>query len=414
VAVLGAGIMGVSTALYLARLGFPVTLVDAAGAPFDRASRWNEGKIHLGYLYANDSSLETAKRLLPGGLAFADLIAELVGCDVRALTSADDEIYLVHRASVASPEAIRRYLDDVNRLVRGEPGAARYLTDVSALPIRPLTHRELGTLADDQQIGAGFRVPERSVQTNVIADAFVDALRSEPAITLALSTRVHAVIAAHSQDSWRIEATPMLPGTFDVVVNALWEGRLEVDRSVGFAPEVPWSHRYRVSLFIETARPVNVPSILIATGPFGDVKNYDRRHFYVSWYPAGLLADVGALAPSPVAPLDGAATADLIAAVQAGLTPLVPSIAEIFATASTMLVRGGWVFAQGQGALDDPRASLHRRDRFGVRRLGSYFSVDTGKYSTAPWLARRLAAEIAGDHAHGGATLKNPRADAFR
>jgi hypothetical protein len=48
-------------------------------------------------------------------------------------------------------------------------------------------------------------------------------------------------------------------------------------------------------------------------------------------------------------------------------------------------------------ALDDPTASLHRRDRFGVRRLGSSISVDTGKYSTAPWLARRLAKEIAED-----------------
>jgi D-amino-acid dehydrogenase len=33
VAVLGAGVMGASTALYLARRGFAVTLIDAADAP---------------------------------------------------------------------------------------------------------------------------------------------------------------------------------------------------------------------------------------------------------------------------------------------------------------------------------------------------------------------------------------------
>ena len=60
------------------------------------------------------------------------------------------------------------------------------------------------------------------------------------------------------------------------------------------------------------------------------------------------------------------------------------------------ITHGGFVFARGAGALDDPRSGLHRRDRYGVERLGTYHSVDTGKYSTAPWLARELAAEIAG------------------
>jgi hypothetical protein len=65
--------------------------------------------------------------------------------------------------------------------------------------------------------------------------------------------------------------------------------------------------------------------------------------------------------------------------------------------AAEVRVEGGFVFAKGQGALSDPRSTLHRRDRFGVRRRGSYLSVDTGKYSTAPLLARSLAAEICGD-----------------
>ena len=60
-----------------------------------------------------------------------------------------------------------------------------------------------------------------------------------------------------------------------------------------------------------------------------------------------------------------------------------------------MSLEGGWVFAAGQGRLSDPQATLHRRSDFGITRLGSYISVDTGKYSTAPWLARRLADTLA-------------------
>ena len=65
VAVLGAGIMGGATALFLARRGVRVVLFDAAAEPFCGASRWNEGKIHLGFLYSGDPSLRTARRLLP-------------------------------------------------------------------------------------------------------------------------------------------------------------------------------------------------------------------------------------------------------------------------------------------------------------------------------------------------------------
>ena len=52
------------------------------------------------------------------------------------------------------------------------------------------------------------------------------------------------------------------------------------------------------------------------------------------------------------------------------------------------------MFAAGQGSLADPRSSLHRRSDFRIARKGSYFSVDTGKYSTAPWLAKQLADQI--------------------
>jgi hypothetical protein len=57
-------------------------------------------------------------------------------------------------------------------------------------------------------------------------------------------------------------------------------------------------------------------------------------------------------------------------------------------------LEGGWVFAAGRGALSDPASTLHRRKDFGVFRRGNYISVDTGKYSTAPWLAQRLADHI--------------------
>ena len=141
VAVLGAGIMGCSTALHLARRGLAVTLVDQAEGPFTGASRWNEGKIHLGFLYAADPELRTARAVIAGGLDFRDQVERLTGLDLGPLTTPADDHYLVHRDSVVPAEAVQSYSDRVAELVASTPGADRYLVDVS----RCAVHRAHGS-----------------------------------------------------------------------------------------------------------------------------------------------------------------------------------------------------------------------------------------------------------------------------
>src|SRR5688500_16576179 len=213
-----------------------------------------------------------------------------------------------------------------------------------------------------------------------------------------MSTRVRGVVA--DGGGWRIATVPragaapvddVLDGVFDTVVNALWEGRLEVDASAGLAPEPGWSHRYRQSLFVRTREKVGAPSAVIATGPFGDVKNYNGCDFYLSWYPHGLRAQ-GCDASPPE--LDDRAEAAIVKAICESLCGLLPPVRGIIEGAETIRLEGGWVFAMGQGALSDPASGLHRRDRFGIRQAGRYLSVDTGKYSTAPALAREVADRI--------------------
>ena len=398
VAVLGAGIMGSATALFLARRGVRVVLFDAAAEPFSGASRWNEGKIHLGYLYSADRSLDTAERIMPGGLAFKGLTECLIGRSLNQAITPHNDTYLVHRDSVTGVDAMQRYIQAVTTLATSHPDGAGYLVDLTNAGARRLSAAELEAAYDTRTVVAGFRVPERSISTTWVADRFVDAIRGEPAIELTMQTRVIAVrpLAGCLDGPFVIQTEEGTAGPFDFLVNAPWEARLAIDAGLGIRPEANWSHRFRLSVFLRTNTPVVVPSSVLATGPFGDVKNYDGTNFYLSWYPVGLVAEGEEVQPPAVPRLGKVDRERITREVLDQLGRVIHSVVDLRAKAEETRLRGGWVFAFGTGSLADPASTLHRRSRIGIHRAGAYISVDTGKYSIAPWLARQVADSITG------------------
>ena len=64
VIVIGAGLTGSCVALELANQGFKVALLEQDSVPMNRASRRNEGKIHLGLIYAADPSFSSVPKQL--------------------------------------------------------------------------------------------------------------------------------------------------------------------------------------------------------------------------------------------------------------------------------------------------------------------------------------------------------------
>lgn len=399
IAVLGAGIMGCSVALYLARKGIAVTLFDEAAEPFTGASRWNEGKIHLGYIYSADSSLHSARHVLSGGLLFKPLVEDLLATSLEPVITAQDDIYLCHRDSVVAADDMAHYLDRVSELVRAHPDAHHYLTDVSGATSHRLSAAELAANSDSREIVAGFHVPERSVETTWIGNRFQAAVAAEPLIHLRMGERV---LAAHPAGEsvhgpWTVATNASHTETYSHVVNALWQGRMVIDASAGIRPRGVWSNRYRQSVFLRTRRTVHTPCAIIATGPFGDIKNYNGRDFYLSWYPAGLRIDSSAVEPPPLHTLNLPDPALLTGTVLDTLQSLLPWVGDIRAEMESSRVEGGWVFAAGRGELSDPAASLHKRSDYGVTRSGNYLSIDTGKYATAPWTAHNLVQALCGE-----------------
>ena len=58
-------------------------------------------------------------------------------------------------------------------------------------------------------------------------------------------------------------------------------------------------------------------------------------------------------------------------------------------------VGGGFITAWGLTGIDDERSRLHERFEIGVHSTGTYHSIDTGKYTTGPYLAEQACDRIA-------------------
>lgn len=398
IAVLGAGIMGSAMALNLARRGDLVELFDAAPRAMSAASRWNEGKIHLGYLYNRDHTMRTADKILTGGLEFKTHIEALIGTSIDQVTTQEDDVYLCHRRSVVDSASMNEYFRTLDERVCQHPSASRYLVDATQCRTVRLTSGELSAMTDSPEIVAGFRVRERSVSTTWIADQIEQAIQAQIGLEFRPGIRIMSTRPAtpgEIQGTWIVEAGQEKFGPYDLVVNALWNGRLPIDRSAGLHYRGPVSNRYRLAVFLRSEDIVDLPSAIVATGPFGDIKNYNGRDFYLSWYPEGLMIDSSEHLPPPPPVLTESERNQRINAIFDALEALMPRLSNLRKDAGQAHLQGGWVFAVGQGVLADPDSTLHSRTDFGLVRYGAYFSIDTGKYSTAPWMAWNLVNQLA-------------------
>src|SRR6185503_2329943 len=116
VLVLGAGLAGAGVALELARRGIASTLIDQDERALNRASLRNEGKIHLGFVYANDPSLATARLQLQGALTFRSLLARWIGSAADGFRRSTPFHYLVARDSLCDADVLARHYEAVQAL----------------------------------------------------------------------------------------------------------------------------------------------------------------------------------------------------------------------------------------------------------------------------------------------------------
>lgn len=379
--------------------GVSVDLYDRNQSCMTQASLRNEGKIHLGYVYANDRSLRSAVTMAEGAATFAPLLERWLGTPISRLNRSTAFNYAVHRDSIITAPEFETHLLRTHALVAERIQGRDYLgVDVSPPPVR-LTQSELESDYDPSTVDAVYRTTEHSVDPRALAMAVRERIASDPRITLRLGTEVHAVRSEKGQVA--VEFTnggDRESLDYHHVVNALWDGRLAVDQTMGMYPESPWMFRVKHFLRIKSTS-LRLPSTTIVLGPFGDIVDYGDGEFYLSWYPSGLQGvSSESSVPDRLRSLPDQDVDAIRSGTVDGLTSIVPRLADLpAADLANAELAGGVIFAWGATDIDDRASGLHNRFAIGPRTVGRYHSVDTGKLTMAPMYARMVAEKVRED-----------------
>lgn len=379
VTVIGAGITGSVAACLLHDRGLRILLIDRHGEPMRAASRWNEGKLHIGYTYTGTESLDTARLMLEGTAHFERILRAVCGRGIDEKWWSQPVVYLVDPVSIFSVDELWARAQRVAELLRAKAAGVDGLCRFTEPPLERLTSEEARILTGQQRIAAAWRTGERAVSPRPVAELVADAVRRRDIEVIA----AEAEAISRINEAWSVRCEDGRTLVSRAIINASWESRARLDRPVVPTPR-PVSIRYKVALFGSVRNGLGLlwPSTRIL-GAYGDVTPYGDGNIYLSWYPAGLLAssDAGNAPPIP----EQFDRAKLTSATLSGLGLEIDP-------GTDWTIAGGYVVAEGKGVITDRRSSLHERHRPDARLLAPrYVTVDTGKYTLGPLLAERAA-----------------------
>ena len=400
VAVLGGGLQGCCVALALAERAVKVVLFDKNDALLSRAAVANEGKIHLGYMYAGDPTLSTAKTMMAGALAFAPFLERYVGQPAQSFSVSDPATYIVHRDSQQSSEEIFAYMRTTHALINeaAEGTDQAYFGKDLRSALRPWSAAEREAEFDPVIALAAFSTPEIAINPLALAGTMRECIAAHPLIEVRCNRTI--VGAEAERDGVRVLSNGQdgpSRDRFDHVVNALWDGRLGLDEALGYRANRPWLHRLKYGLSFRLPLDVSPPpSVTFVLGPFGEVVRYGDGFTYLTWYPECLQAVCTDVTPPdwatyPAEPL----RSRILTGTFRALSAIVLSLRDLDSESlPEACVKGGVIVAWGKTDIYDPASELHRRYEIGVTSAGRFHSVDPGKLTMVPYFAEICANRV--------------------
>lgn len=381
IGIIGGGIQGCTIAMALARRGIACDVIEQSPLLMDRASRWNEGKLHLGFVYGRDQSMETARAMIAGSCAFHPFFKSIFGPSIDSVIHSSPFDYVVHKDSMVSAGDMFDYLVRCEQIFTNHSEALGYWPAQSAPRVKEIDHT---VHYNPARVDGVFQTPELSINPHRLADLISDYVLECPLITTQLGDQLDHIEHTNDGAYDLTFAQSNVVRRYDIVVNASWESRLKFDHQLGITPPYKWLHRYKMACQIRGANLIDAPSSTIVLGAFGDLVNFGNGSYYISWYPDGKIDESSEITPHEAeSTLTDRDRQILMKRMVANLGDVISSMADLDLSNAQTQVRGGHIFAWGDKDVDHYDTQLHERSSTGVESHGNYHTINTGKYCSA-------------------------------
>ncbi len=382
-AIVGGGVQGVTLALAIARRGLRSLILEKEDSLLTRASLRNEGKIHLGFVYALDESGRTTRAMVEGALTFSPLIERWCGgIEWPAYTSAGFG-YVQMRDGLASADALGRHYESVLAEIErraGDLGDSYLGHSLSGAEV--VRHRGPAPAMVDGASDAWFSTPERAVDPRMVCRALARAVALEPLIEVRTGTLVEDFEKSEYGFSLQTVAQSGRGRlSCGQVANCAWEGRPPLDRKA-FGEESELCYRIKHQVVVRGGDPGDLMPLTLVQGPYGDIVPWPGGDVYVSWYPVSRTH----FGKDPAAELR--ADAEVARRTTEELGKLFPDLSRF------EVVDHGpcYIMARGDTDIGDPQSGLHSRTPDAITEKGGWWSLSGGKLTSAPLASERCAA----------------------
>lgn len=401
IAILGAGGLGTCLALELANRGYQVELFEAHSEPVGKASFVNEGKIHLGFIYALDRDFHTSQQMIVGAVHFMDYLKRWIPVNPEDVISTPFH-YCIHRGSLASGDQLAPHyqrcaeaFDEVSSRL-----GKKYLGLFDRVFADRLPKGKIDSVVNPEFIDDVFVTNEYSVEPRTVAGHLRTALGQQPAIKPLTQATVSGVKRAGNKLNVHFSHDGLdQVESFDEVVNCTWNSLLAIDQTMGIDPLYSsWSFRYKYgNKILIPFQESDFPSCTMVQGPFGDSVNFKGKGGFFSWYPIGRTGWSEDLLPPA---WDEIYTPEYRNEVFRQsfevLKERIPALRSLSFPQEKVDPAGGVIFALGNTDVENASSKLHTRHEVGIRSFDGYHSVNTGKYTLVPYLAVKTADRLEG------------------
>ena len=394
ITILGGGLQGVSVALALANRGYSCEIIEQKPRLLAAASYGNEGKIHLGLVYALDKTLKTGQKMLQGAYSFAPLLDKWCAPLPWAKWRSKGFLYGVMPDSLSSAEELRFYYEQLKQAkcnIRDElPVTPSYI----GFEPRWFWKDSFITPMPDTKIA----VPTTFIETEEVAvDTILLTKQIEKIVNAIskISVRCNSYIERCEKisDGFRIyvkEHDNSLTIDSNIVVNCTWNDRYRIDQHVGFQEQTD-NFSYRVKYRVIVQPRINLANehpVTMVQGPYGDMTPYRNGLVYLSWYPLCRTYFNSKPPSEEIYCHDGLRS--IAHNTLARFEELFPMLDGAIIKSCTPCT----IVARGDTDVDDPESSLHRRDDTGPIGGNGWWSVNTGKLTTAPLYGEMAASKL--------------------